>query len=742
MPSSIFLMGGINAINRTAYKALHLLTDYSGRLWGECAMREMRIAALITVLGFGTFAHGAETTGIAVEFYNTIIHHYFLSSEPAEIGGIEAGRAGPGWIRTGGQFDVFRNALDAPGISPVCRFYGTPGVGPNSHFYTANAGECEQVKKDPGWTYEGVGFYIAEVAGGQCAAGTTPVYRSYNNGHVRNDANHRFSVDATIFARSNSFGYIQEGVAMCAPLSTADVQADAVRLLRQASFGPTEAEVQRVTAMGTDAWLNEQFGLPATQYPAYPWVPANRLDTCVDDRTPPVRPDSYCARDNYTLFRLQLQFFRNALTQPDQLRARLAFALSQIMVTSGVDNSRNYAMRHYQQLFADRAFGNFHDLLLAVSRSPVMGDYLDMVNNNKSNAATGTDPNENYAREILQLFSVGTYLLNPDATQQLDGSGKPRFTYELAEIKGLSRVFTGWTYAAVPGVASRNNNPRNYLGTMVPVDANHEFGTKVLLSGVLAPANLSMQQDFEFAHQNIFNHPNVGPFIGKQLIQKLVTSEPTPAYVARVTAAFDNNGVGQRGDLRAVVRAILTDPEARGARKIDPSYGKLAEPVLYMTSVARALATASDGVFFRAQSAALGQFVFYAPSVFNYYPFDYIVPGTQLLGPEFGIQTSSTTINRANFANGLVFANAINADASVYGSTGTQVSVAPYQAVAQDANALADRLERNLLGATMSGAMRSAIVDSVNAVPATDTLNRARTGIYLVVTSPQYQVQR
>jgi hypothetical protein len=251
-----------------------------------------------------------------------------------------------------------------------------------------------------------------------------------------------------------------------------------------------------------------------------------------------------------------------------------------------------------------------------------------------------------------------------------------------------------------------------------------------------------MQQDLLLALQNIAGHPNVGPFIGKQLIQKLVTSEPSPAYVARVTAAFDNNGAGQRGDLKAVVRAILNDPEARGARKIDPAYGKLIEPVLYMTGIARAIGAATDGVFFRAQSNALGQFVFYAPSVFNHYPFDYVVPGTPLLGPEFGIQTTTTAVSRANFANTLVFSNSIAPDASVYGATGTTTSLAAWQAVAADAGALADSLDRNLLGGTMSAAMRAAIVTAVNAASATDALARARTAIWLVVTSPQFQVQR
>jgi uncharacterized protein (DUF1800 family) len=683
----------------------------------------------------------AEPTAIAIEYFHAGLGHYFFTSGADEIRDVDSGRAGQ-WVRTGGQFGTFAGPNDAPGLAAVCRFYGTPGIGPNSHFYTANTDECAKVKGEPGWTYEGIAFYIQNPSAGQCPAGTTPIYRSYNNGAARNDSNHRYTVDYTVFAKSASFGYQPEGLAMCAPLSAADNATDALRLLRQATFGPTEAEAQRAATMGAVAWIDEQLALPATQYPAYGWVPAVPPASCVDDRSQPVRPDSYCSRDNYTLFQLQLQFFRNALELPDQLRQRVAFALSQILVTSGSEVAQAYAMRNYQQIFLDRAFGNYYDLLLAVTLSPVMGGYLDMVNNNKSNPVTGADPNENYAREILQLFSVGTYLLNADGTQQLDASGNARATYDQAQVKGFSRVFTGWTYPTVAGAPFRNNNPRDYSSNMMAVDANHEFGSKVLLGNVVAPANMTMQQDLEFAHQNIFNHPNVGPFIGKQLIQKLVTSDPTPGYVARVSAVFNNNGSGQRGDLRAVVRAILTDPEARGARKIDPAYGKLVEPVLFMTGIARALNAKTDGVFFRVRSAALDEFVFYAPSVFNFYPFDYVVPGTSLFGPEFALQTGTAAINRANFANSLVYGNSIAPDPTVYGATGTTISLASYTAVAADAAALADKLDRNLLGGRMSTAMRNAIISAVNAASATDAVARARAAVWLVVVSPQYQVQR
>jgi uncharacterized protein (DUF1800 family) len=685
---------------------------------------------------------GAEPTATAIEYFNAPLGHYFVTATAAEAAIVDSGGAGPGWVRTGGTFGVYARDSDAPGLVPVCRFYGTPGAGPNSHFYTADAGECTLVKTMPGWTYEGIAFHALPPEAGRCGSGTTPVYRTYNNGWARNDSNHRFTVDATVQARMVAQGHADEGIVMCAALSSADAEADAVRLLRQATFGPAEEDLARVRAIGVAAWLDEQFALPATPYPEYPYVPATRPATCVDDRSQPVRPDSYCARDGYSLFPLQLEFFRSSVSQPDQLRGRVAFALSQILVTSGVANGRNYAMRHYQQLFRDQAFGNYYNLLRAVTLSPVMGDYLNMANNNKANATTGTNPNENYAREILQLFSIGLYRLNADGSYRLDAAGRPIPSYDNDEIEGFARVFTGWTFPTIAGNAPRNNNPRNFLGNLIAVPANHEFGTKQLLDGVVAPAGLPMEEDLAFALGNIFAHANVGPFLSRQLIQKLVTSHPTPGYVARVASVFANNGAGIRGDLRAVVRAILTDPEARGARKIDASYGKLTEPVLYLTSLVRALGGRTDGAYFRSASSQLGQFVFYPPSVFNYYPPDYPVPGTSLTGPEFGIHTTNTAIARANVANSLLFSAQIAPDPAVFGATGTTLDLAPYQAVARDASALADRLDRMLLAGRMTPAMKSAIVSAVNAVPQSDTLGRARTAAYLVVTSPQFQVER
>jgi uncharacterized protein (DUF1800 family) len=240
----------------------------------------------------------------------------------------------------------------------------------------------------------------------------------------------------------------------------------------------------------------------------------------------------------------------------------------------------------------------------------------------------------------------------------------------------------------------------------------------------------------------VFNHSNVGPFISKALIQKLVTSDPSPAYVERVATTFNNNGAGIRGDLKAVVRAILLDPEARGPIKVEPTFGKLKEPVLYLTSTLRALYGRTDGVWPQQAAGPLAQPVFISPTVFNYYAPDYLIPGTSTLGPEFGIMDSTTSINRINTMNTLLMGNAIAAAPTVMGATGTGVDLAGLQALASDPGAMVDRLARIFLGGQMTARMRASIVTAVNAVAATDTLTRARTAAYLVATSAQAQVDR
>jgi uncharacterized protein (DUF1800 family) len=708
-------------------------------------------AVALALAGIAARAHAVEPTATVVEFYNSTLKHYFVTADPTEATGIDRGAAGPGWVRTNGRFSAFRNETDATGLLAVCRFYGStendPATGqrrgPNSHFYTSSAQECAQVQQDPGWTYEGIAFYIQGTSGAGCAAGSQPVYRSYNNGFARNDSNHRYTTDASAQARMPAQGYSPEGVAMCAPLSAAQVESDMVRLLEQATFGVSEAGLARVKAIGIDAWLTEQFGLASSKYPVYPFFPFQRPDTCVDSRTQPLTADSFCARDNYTLFQLQRQFYIQGLTGADQLRQRVGFALSQLFVISGLEGGLNqpYGTAEYQQMLRDSAFGNFEELLTKVTLHPTMGRYLDMANNNRT--TNGVQPNENYAREILQLFSIGTIELNLDGTPILDAQGRPVSTYDQEEIDGFARVFTGWTYPPLPGQASRFGNVPYFIGQMVAFASNHETGTKQLL-GASAPAGLTPQADLANAIRNIFLHPNVGPFIGQALIQKLVTGNPTPAYVGRVAAVFNNNGANVRGDLKAVVRAILTDPEARGDLKIDPAFGKLREPALYMLNLLRGFGGQSDGVYMQRADRELLQPVFYSPSVFNYYPPDYSVPNTTALGPEFAIQNSTTALARINTANTMIFSTPqIPAEnTTVLGATGTSLDLTGLQALAGDPSAMVDKLDQLLLHRSMTAQMKSVIVAAVNVIPASDTLSRARTAAYLVVTSSQFQIQR
>jgi len=694
--------------------------------------RTVTLVATFAALLSAFRAAALEPTATVIEFYNASLNHYFITAFPEEAAMLDQGIVVPGWIRTGVQWQAWASATDNPSAVPVCRFYGSP-IGPNSHFYTADPAECTFVKQDAAWRFEAIAFYIDVAQNGNCGADTTPVYRSFAPGTGLTDMNHRYLVDMTMYEHMAASS-ILEGVVMCSPLSSAQKAADAVRLLEQATFGPNDDLVAHVLAVGSQAFLDEQFAAPASAYPALPYVPAGQQASFC-----PTDPDPQCGRDYYSLFLLQNSFFQQALSANDQLRQRVAFALSQILVTSGLDVNLAYGMGGYQQLFRDNAFGNYETILTRVTLSPVMGDYLNMVNNDKPSATV--QPNENYARELLQLFSIGVWMLNADGTQMRDASGAPVPSYDQDTIEGFAHVLTGWTYPPLPGALPRTHNPKNYLADMSPVDTNHDKGAKQLLAGTVLPGGQAIQDDLAQAIHNVFMHPNVGPFVGKQLIQKLVTGNPTPQYVARTAAVFNDNGVGVRGDLKAVVRAILTDPEARGAVKLDPAYGKLREPVLFMTGAARALGTQSDGVYFGQQAKGLGQNLFYPPSVFNYYPPTYLLPDTEIVAPEFALANSSTAINRYNFANTLLFGT-IAPLPTLPGATGTTPALASLSSIAGDPAALLDKLDAQLLHGTMPASMRGAILTALAAVPATDLLTRAKTAVYLVVTSPQYQVER
>ena len=524
------------------------------------------------------------------------------------------------------------------------------------------------------------------------------------------------------------------------PATPLVTESEAVRYLEQSTFGPTSPLINRVQSIGIKDMLQTEYEAPMSVYPDLPVFPADSADGC------PAGSDPNCFRDNYTMYQLQLRFFLNALFGDDQLRQRVAFALHQIFVVSGLAIQQPSSMAPYLNLFARGAFGNYRQLLYDVTLNPAMGAYLDMANNDKRSG--GASPNENYAREILQLFSIGLYRLNQDGTTQLDVSGQPIPTYDQNTIIGFAKIFTGWTYAPLPGATSQWTNPENYLAPMVAFENHHDLSAKPLLNGVTSLANQKAKKDLVFALDNIFNHPNVAPFICKQLIQNLVTSNPTPGYVSRISAVFNNNGSGVRGDLKAVVSAILQDPEARCddvatcASANDVNYGHLRSPVLYVTNILRAFNATSDGVSLSDRTRNMGQEPLNPPTVFSYYRPNYVIPGTTLLGPEFTIQSSAAAINRANFANTMVFGRIGTAPA------GTAIDLTGLQALSTGDGTgvtVVNELDRLLMHGTMSAAMRTRILQTITALPgvtAADHLKRARWALYLVTTSSQYQVAR
>jgi len=483
----------------------------------------------------------------------------------------------------------------------------------------------------------------------------------------------------------------------------------AARILQQTTWGPNPTTIIEVqTTRGLQDYLNSQFNTPQSN--CYP---------------PPTK--------DTTMANLEEQFFVCALSRGDQLRQRVAFALSQIMVVSSNKVNDVNAFTLWQNMMANDAFGNYHDLLKDVTLSPVMGNYLDMVNNDKPNPAAGTDPNENYAREVMQLFSIGLEQLNPDGTVKLDGSGNPIPTYDQDTIEGFAHTFTGWTYPTKPGSTAHWTNPEYYGGPMVPIESHHDTGTKQLLNGTVTPAGGTAEADLDAALQSIFNHPNVGPFICKQLIQHLVTSNPSPEYVGRVAAVFANNGSGVRGDLKAVVTAILTDAEAR--RGDDPTQvqandGHLKEPLLFMANVLRVMNARSDGDGYSDYAIDQDQEPMNPPSVFNFYPPNFVIPETSLLGPEFQIFNSSTAIARANFVND-----------AVYGTIGKTMStdLSYYLTFASNPDQLVDTLGQVMMHGQMSPEMRSAVVGVVSAIP--DNTRRVKAAMYLIASSSQYQVE-
>lgn len=494
----------------------------------------------------------------------------------------------------------------------------------------------------------------------------------------------------------------------------------AARLLDQTSFGPTAASIQHVQTVGVDGYLAEQFAAPTTQLAAIPTNPLPAL--CLANKNARV-----CAES---------EWWQTVINGPDQLRQRVAFALSEMFVVSSQEIS-GAAIPQFHNALAKDAFGNFATIMKDVALSPAMGGYLNMLNS--AAPGPGQIANENFARENMQLFTIGLALLNQDGTQQLDGSGNPIPTYTEAQVQAFARAYTGWTYANSNGGAASKlpNNTANYAYPMAAVESAHDTTTKTLLNGTVLNAGQTAEEDLDGALANIFNHPNVGPFVCTQLIQHLVTSTPSPQYVSRVAAVFANDGNGVRGNMQAVIAAILTDSEARAA-DTDPNYngGHLREPILFVSAMIRALNftnTAANGSYFTLSNytSPLNEEPYFANSVFNFFPPSYVIPDSTLNAPEFGIENTATAMLRLSLANTVVNngISGFNVDLSNTSTLGT---------MAANPGALVDYLSMLFMRSQMPTAMRTTIVNAIT--PLTSNAQRVRIAVFLVVTSSQYKI--
>ena len=542
---------------------------------------------------------------------------------------------------------------------------------------------------------------------------------------------------------------------------TVSGDADVWRLLNQATFGASQAEAANVKSMGITNWINAQLAKPLSSgYPAsrYNKIQLNETADCttrdpLGNNYPANSPQATCVRDHLSLAMMQRDLFTQAAYGNDQLRQRVAWALSQILVISAVeqDLSRAHVMARYQQIMFDEAFGNFETILKRITVSPAMGNWLDAVNNDRPDPTRGRVPNENYAREIMQLFSVGLVELKVDGTPLTDALGQDIPTYDQDDIKEFARIFTGYTYANPDGSPITKKNGVYYGADMgvYPGTATtgHDPDAKTLLNGQVVPAGQTPQADLDSAVRNVFLHANTGPFISKQLIQRMVTGNPTPGYVQRVASVFNNNGAGVRGDLKAVVRAILTDSEARGPAKSDPAFGTLREPVLMITGLVRALGGVTDGAALGDRSANLNQRPYYSPTVFNYFQPDFTLPGTSILAPEFTIYNSNSAVARTNLVYNLIYAG-IAPDGNLQNATGTRLNTIQFEQYAADAATLTDKVSDVLIGGPLPAAARTAVMNAVQAIALSATptaqqkTDRARMAVYLVASSNHYQVQR
>jgi uncharacterized protein (DUF1800 family) len=542
---------------------------------------------------------------------------------------------------------------------------------------------------------------------------------------------------------------------------------DAARFLEQATFGATDADIHHLSLIGYQPWLNEQFAMQT-----HPTEPDVEMSVIINN-PPCASGDLKCntalfVQNNSNEDLVQSTFWEQSITAPDQLRQRVKYALSQLFVissnnTSSIENMPRGEASYYDMLGSD-SFGNFRQLLQDVTVSPMMGQFLNMLGNDKGNATT--DPDENYAREVMQLFTIGLWQLKDDGTLQLDSTGKPIPTYSNTDVKGMAAVFTGYSWN-IPGDSSDTawSNCCVYVGTgfgedLLPMQSfpNHHSTSQKLFLGVTIPASGSPDPngDLKLALDTLFNHPNLPAFFSKQMIQHMVTSDPSPAYVSRVAQVFKNDGTGVRGNLQAVITAILLDPEARDSATLEGNaqYGKVREPLLRYTEWARAFTAQSrTGSFYIGSTEdpvyGFGEMWQRSPTVFNWFSPGYTPPGTSLatagmLAPEMQIVNVSSVVGFINFMQISVGANDTSGP-DIFSSYGTEMGLA------STPDKLLDRINLLLMSGQMSSNLYNMILSAIGSIPIPSSdqnainaalLSRVRTAIFLTAASPDFAAQQ
>lgn len=500
---------------------------------------------------------------------------------------------------------------------------------------------------------------------------------------------------------------------------------ESFRLLEQTSFGARLNDIDAISGSGPEHWINEQMALPATYL-------ADGLNQAKNDRW-----------NEYINV-----WWRHAVGAEDQLRQRVAFALSEIFVISSANGlgEQQDGLANYYDILLRYSFGNYRKLLEEITLSPMMGEYLSMKGNHKPDAELNLRPDENYARELLQLFSIGLSMLNDDGTTINDDGGVPLPTYDQDVVEGFAHVFTGWHFANAEHFRWPTN--KDFINPMVAWPEFHDTGEKTLLDGFVVPAGQSAEKDLSDALDNIANHPNVGPFIVKQLITKLVTSNPSNVYVRDVVQVFNSNANGERGNLGSTVKAILMHQEAREGHLSNPdTFGKTKEPLLRITQMWRAFEP-KDGIHpdfnyawvaDELQQAPLG-----SPSVFNFFTPDFSQPGSirdsGLVSPVFEILDESSMISLTS----RLLANSLWSHNFKVSGDGHRIAIniEREMAIEDNRDALLDHLDLILLGGRMSDSLRqevSTLMDSRDYDNAAS--QRIAEAIFLIMSSPEAAIQ-